>query len=117
MKKLYRPKHLKVKTSHANDFKVVDVENDVQQLATVFEFNSVNSDLPIEETREFVEHLCQNYNKRQMIFDNKEFQDKIFLALRMSDEGRENNEGHMEYNFNHEEGLKNILEVLKQELL
>lgn len=59
---IYRPEKIEVKNTPNGGFKVVDSENDDYQLATILEFNPENSDLPIKETREFVEYLIEYYN-------------------------------------------------------
>lgn len=56
---LYRPTKLEIKNTKHGGFKVVDSEN---ELATILEFKPENSDLPIKETREFVEYLIEYYN-------------------------------------------------------
>lgn len=62
MENLYRPTKIEIKDTKHGGFKIVDSENDDYQMATILEFNPANSDLPIEETREFVEYLIEYYN-------------------------------------------------------
>jgi hypothetical protein len=62
MMDLYRPETIEIKSNDGGGFKVVDSDNDSNQLATILEFNPLNSDLPIEETREFVQYLIEYYN-------------------------------------------------------
>ena len=62
MKRLYRPIRIEIKDTEYGGFKVVDSENDDYQMATILEFKPQNSDLPIEETREFVQYLIEYYN-------------------------------------------------------
>jgi hypothetical protein len=62
MKNLYRPTKIEIKDIEHGGFKVVDSENDDYQMATILEFKPENSDLPIEETREFVQYLIEYYN-------------------------------------------------------
>ena len=62
MKNLYRPSKIEIKDTEHGGFKVVDSENDDNQMATILEFKPENSDLPIEETREFVQYLIEYYN-------------------------------------------------------
>lgn len=63
-KELYRPTIIEIKDTEHGGFKVVevDLENDDCQLATILEFKPENSDLPIEEAREFVQYLIGYYN-------------------------------------------------------
>ena len=62
MDNLYRPSKLEIKITEYGGFKIVDSENDDYQLATILEFNPINSDLPIEGVREFAEFLIEYYN-------------------------------------------------------
>jgi len=62
MKRLYRPIRIEIKDTEYGGFKVVDSENDDYQMATILEFKPQNSDLPIEETREFVQYIIEYYN-------------------------------------------------------
>jgi len=62
MENLYRPVKIEIKDTKDGGFKVVDSENDDYCLATILEFKPENSDLPIEETREFVKYLIDYYN-------------------------------------------------------
>ena len=62
MGKLYRPRRIEIKETEHGGFKVVDSLNDDYQLATILEFKPENSDLPIEQTREFVQYLIEYYN-------------------------------------------------------
>lgn len=62
----YRPGKLQIveggfKTP-VGGFKIVDSDLEDNQLATVLEFNPLNSDLPIEEVKEFAEFLIGYYN-------------------------------------------------------
>jgi len=59
----YRPKKIEMKPTKHDGFKVVDSYNDDNQLATILEFKPEDSDLPIEETKEFVQYLINLYNK------------------------------------------------------
>ncbi len=58
---MYRPIKLEIIDTDDGGFKVIDLENNEYQLATVFEFNPINTDLPIKETKEFVQYLINNY--------------------------------------------------------
>lgn len=62
MKNLYRPRKIEIKDTKGGGFKVVDSKNDDNQMATILEFKPENSDLPIEDTREFVKYLIEYYN-------------------------------------------------------
>jgi hypothetical protein len=63
MKELYRPGQVGIKDTENGGFKVVELDSDDYQLATILEFNPENSDLPTEETREFVKYLIGYYNR------------------------------------------------------
>jgi hypothetical protein len=58
MKEIYRPIEIEIKDTEHGGFKVVDSEND----AIILEFKPEDSNLPIEETREFVQYLIEYYN-------------------------------------------------------
>lgn len=62
MTKPYRPK-LQIKELSRGDFKIVDSDNDNNQLATILTFDSFKTDLPVKETREFIEYLVKFYNE------------------------------------------------------
>ena len=53
---IYRPK-IQIKPTENGGFKIVDKDNDVNQLATIMEFIPTNSDLPIKSVKEFIEYL------------------------------------------------------------
>lgn len=56
-KNLYRPTNVEIiDTEHG--FEVIDSENDA---SIILEFNPKNSDLSVEETREFVQYLIEYY--------------------------------------------------------
>jgi hypothetical protein len=59
---VYRPRELKVVDIPDGGFKIVDVDSNDYQLATILEFNPLNSDLPISMTKEFAEYLISYYN-------------------------------------------------------
>lgn len=61
-KKVYRPQELSIKETDNGGFKIVDVDFDNYELATILEFNPINSDLPIEMTKEFAQYLIEYYN-------------------------------------------------------
>ena len=64
-KEVYRPRELKVvdiRNGGFKGFKIVDVDFNDYELATILEFNPLNSDLPISMTKEFVEYLISYYN-------------------------------------------------------
>lgn len=58
----YRPNKIKIKDFKFGGFKIVDVDNDNNQLATILEFNPLNSDLPIDYVKEFATYLVNKYN-------------------------------------------------------
>ncbi len=60
--KIYRPRELKVVDIPGGGFKIVDVDSQLYQLATILEFNPINSDLPKSMTKEFAEYLIGYYN-------------------------------------------------------
>lgn len=57
MDNLYRPTTIEIKDIKDGGFKIVD-----STLATILEFNPLNSDLPIDMVREFAEYLIEYYN-------------------------------------------------------
>ena len=59
---MIRPSKIEIKKTGNGSFKIVDCDNDDNQLATLLEFKPENSDLPIEEVREFAEYLIEYYN-------------------------------------------------------
>ena len=61
-KEVYRPRVLKVVDIPDGGFKIVDVDSNDYQVATILEFNPLNSDLPISMTKEFPEYLISYYN-------------------------------------------------------
>jgi hypothetical protein len=61
-KELYRPNNLKIVDTNEGGFKVVDVDSNDYQLATILEFNPINSDLTIDMAKEFAEYLIGYYN-------------------------------------------------------
>ena len=61
-KEIYRPSELKISDTDNGGFEVIDVDLDGYQLAILFEFNPINSDLTPEMAREFAEFLIGYYN-------------------------------------------------------
>ena len=59
---LYRPRELKIVDTDNGGFKIIDVDFNDYELATILEFNPINSDLPKNMTREFAEYLIGYYN-------------------------------------------------------
>jgi len=60
--KIYRPRELEVVDIPGGGFKIVDVDLNDYELATILEFNPINSDLPKSMTKEFAEYLIGYYN-------------------------------------------------------
>jgi len=61
-KHTYNLVKIMIKDTKNGGFKIVQGENDDYQLATLLEFKPTDSDLPIEEVRDFAEDLVELYN-------------------------------------------------------
>ena len=61
MKELYRPIELKMEDTEKG-FRIVDMDSEDYIMATVLEFNPLNSDFPEEMTKEFAQYLIECYN-------------------------------------------------------
>lgn len=59
----YRPSDIKIVDIDKERFKIVDCISDDYQMATILEFDSKNSDLPIEMIKEFANHLIKCYKE------------------------------------------------------
>jgi hypothetical protein len=59
---LYRPSSLEIIDLDNGGFKIVDSDFNEYGLATVLEFNPINSDLSIKMAMEFAEYLIGYYN-------------------------------------------------------
>lgn len=67
----YRPSNIKIVDIDSEKFKIVDSDNDDYEMATILEFNAINSDLSIAMTKEFANHLIECYNKSLTMATNK----------------------------------------------
>ena len=62
---IYRPRELKIVDNQHGGFKIVDPSIEAYMLATMLEFNPINSDIPLHEAKEFAEYLIGCYNSQR----------------------------------------------------